>query len=75
MNGMNRIYAAGLGIAACIAMASFTEHDARAQAPITRQMQDTQRAAQTKARETQTPSHKKSKKQGASSPMAASAAQ
>jgi hypothetical protein len=73
---MNGIYAAALGIAVCIAMWSLSDHDVRAQgAPITRQMQDTQRAAQTKARETQSPSHKKSKKQSASSPMAASAAQ
>ena len=74
---MNRFYAASSCVAACIALCSVSAHEAFAQAgpPVTRQMQDTQRAAQKKAREAHSAPHTQKKEKSDKSPMPASAAQ
>lgn len=75
---MNGIYATSLGIVAYVVVGAITAHDVYAQgAPITRQMQDTQRAAQKKARESHKASQPQANKddQKAPAPAPASAAQ
>jgi hypothetical protein len=67
---MNGFYVAAPAIAACIVMYSISPTSVRAQtgAAATKQMQDTQRAAQKKAREAKSDKHDQMKKENEAPP-------
>lgn len=71
-NDMNSYYAAAGAIAACVVVSSISPIELYAQtgAAATKQMQDTQRAAHKKARDTKstTPDHAKKKNETGSAP-------
>jgi hypothetical protein len=74
---MNRFYAAASAIEACIVMCSVSPTDVLAQtgAAATKQLQDTQRAAQEKAREAKSNTRDHMKKKNEARPAPASGAQ